>query len=272
MNKLSIITINYNDIIGLKKTYNSIVNQKNKNFEYIIIDGGSTDGSKEFIENNSSNIDYYISESDNGIYNAMNKGILAAKGEFVLFMNSGDYLYDDFMIEKIHQKLDSEYDIIYGDTIFKEKEKESHIKYPSTLSFHFFTYNNLCHQATFIKRKLFDEIFFYNENFKIVSDWEFFIYSICIKNTSYKHIDDIICYYDFEGISSNEKSKELIKKETQEVMNKYFSAFITDYKNLDIINDKRVKNILYIKKFKYPWKLLKGFSNILLFFLPKQTQ
>ncbi len=84
MAKISIITINYNDKIGLNKTIHSVVNQTYKDFEFLVIDGGSTDGSKELIEQHSSQINYWISEKDNGVYNAQNKGIKAATGEFVI--------------------------------------------------------------------------------------------------------------------------------------------------------------------------------------------
>ena len=90
--KLSVITINFNNKEGLAKTIVSVVGQTTRDFEWIIIDGGSTDGSMELIENNSEYISYYVSEPDKGIYNAMNKGIMASHGEYLLFLNSGDYL------------------------------------------------------------------------------------------------------------------------------------------------------------------------------------
>lgn len=272
MTKISIITINYNDKVGLEKTMQSVVNQVDNDFEYIVIDGNSADGSKEVLEKYNQQITYSLSEPDSGIYNAMNKGIRVAKGNYLLFLNSGDYLFDNDVISKVKKIIDGNYDIYYGNTIFKNKLKEEVIIYPEKLSFHFFTYNSLCHQATFIKKSLFESIFYYNESLKIISDWEFMIYAICKKNCSYKHINEFICYYDFEGVSSNENSKKIIKEERNAVMNKYFSAFIEDYKNLDIINSKRVKNLLHIMQFPIAWKFLKGFSNIMLLFLPKQKK
>ena len=270
MNKLSVVTINFNDKIGLEKTITSVIHQSYAYFEYIVIDGNSTDGSKELLENYGQYITYSLSEPDSGIYNAMNKGIKVANGEYLLFLNSGDYLVDNDVLTRVGQFIDGTYDLYYGDAIFKDNINEQIVKYPNKLSFHFFTYNNLCHQATFIKKSLFETVFYYNENFKIISDWEFLIYAICIKNCTYKHIDEIICYYDFEGISSKDNSKDLIAKETKIVMNNYFSAFIEDYKIIEEFASKRVKNLIYIKKFPLAWKILKGFSNIILLFLPKQ--
>jgi glycosyltransferase involved in cell wall biosynthesis len=96
--KLSIITINYNNSIGLKKTIESVVSQSCSEFEFIVIDGGSQDVSKEIIELHQSKINYWVSEKDKGIYHAMNKGIRASSGEYILFLNSGDVLLDDVEI------------------------------------------------------------------------------------------------------------------------------------------------------------------------------
>lgn len=100
MTKISIITINYNDKIGLSKTINSVLNQSWQKFEFIVIDGGSNDGGLEVIEQFKDKIDYWVSEPDKGVYNAMNKGIKVAKGEYLIFMNSGDTFYDDQVLEK----------------------------------------------------------------------------------------------------------------------------------------------------------------------------
>ena len=95
--KLTIITINYNNKEGLIKTFESVKKQTWSEFEFFVIDGGSTDGGKELIERNSQ-IDYWVSEKDSGVYNAMNKGIRKATGEYVIFMNSGDFFYDEFVL------------------------------------------------------------------------------------------------------------------------------------------------------------------------------
>src|SRR5688572_27521016 len=100
MPKISIITINYNNLDGLKRTVDSVVNQTWQEFEYIVIDGGSTDGSGAYIESKSKHFHYWVSEPDKGIYNAMNKGIVKATGEYLLFLNSGDHFFNDTVLEK----------------------------------------------------------------------------------------------------------------------------------------------------------------------------
>lgn len=267
--KISIITINFNNNEGLIKTIGSVINQTYKDFEYIIIDGNSNDGSKETLEKHNLDIDYWVSEPDSGIYNAMNKGIRAAKGDYLLFLNSGDWLYSSDVLAIGSNSINGIFDIYYGNAIFKSIENEIVVNYDQKISFKFFLDNNFCHQATFIKKKLFDYIFFYNENLKIVSDWEFFIYSVCIANVSIKHLDIIISYYDYNGISSKNENNDIILVERQQVFDKYFSKFLNDYKPEKEIPNKSLQKILYIKQHKIAWKLLKGFSNILLLFLPK---
>ena len=137
--KISIITINHNNKIGLEKTIESVLNQNHSAFEYIIIDLGSKDGSIELINNNSRYINYWIIEPDISIYNAMNKAIKLAKGEFVIFMDSGYIFYNKNVIEKVAPLLKNNYDIYYGDSyIIKHPFKEK-ITYPKILSFAFFT-------------------------------------------------------------------------------------------------------------------------------------
>jgi glycosyltransferase involved in cell wall biosynthesis len=272
MNKISVITINYNDKEGLKKTIDSVVNQSFKDFEFIIIDGGSNDGSVSIIEENKDEISYWVSEPDSGIYNAMNKGIKVATGEYLLFLNSGDWLYADDAIAKVNKFIDGLSDIYYGNAVFKFHKKDKIVKYEKAISFDFFANSSFCHQSTFINKKLFNEIFFYNEDLKIVSDWEFFIYAICIKNVSHKYMDLIVSNYDFGGISSKPENETLKLMEREIVLKKHFPMFIVDYKNRKELNSKRILNVFHIKKFPVAWKIFKGIITIFMFILPKEKK
>ena len=137
MPKISVITINYNNKEGLEKTIESVVNQSLQDFEYIVIDGNSTDGSQEILEKYTAKISHAVSEPDTGIYNAMNKGIKAATGEYILFLNSGDEFYATQSLEKAAEHLTGE-DIIYGN-LDVHGESNSFIKeYNAPLSFHYF--------------------------------------------------------------------------------------------------------------------------------------
>lgn len=268
--KISIITVNYNNKDGLKKTIDSVVNQTWKDFEFIIIDGNSNDGSKDIIQEYRHSISYALSEPDTGIYNAMNKGIKAANGNYLLFLNSGDILLDSNTLEKANELINGDYDIYYGDIVYDEIAKREIRTFPKKLNFNFFYLHNLSHQASFIKRSLFDDIFYYNEEFKIVSDWEFFIYAICNRNASYHHMNIVICIYDGTGLSSNLNNHKLMHEERSTTIARYFPLFAEDYEKLIELNSKRFKQFAHIKTHKVAWEILKGLMSLILLFLPKQ--
>ena len=224
MPKLSIITINYNNLEGLKRTLESVVNQTLQEFEYIVIDGGSTDGSLAYIESQNANIDYWISEPDTGIYNAMNKGIVKANGEYLLFLNSGDHLNDSTVLEKIHIHLKNKeivcFDIreIRGNSMWIKKS-------PQEITFsHMFRYT-IPHQSTFIRKSLFDIVGLYDENLKIVSDWKFFILAFSKYNATYIYVDDDFSTYYLDGISTHEHNLSQMLAEREYVFDSEFSIF-----------------------------------------------
>ena len=202
--KLSIITVNLNNRAGLQKTTESIVSQTFKDFEWIVIDGGSTDGSKELIEQYSDYITYWVSEPDKGIYNAMNKGIKAANGEYLLFLNSGDYLYDNRVLQTVFQGKQSA-DILYGYMLLDGCESYAHAAMMKPVLFWTdFIGNTLPHQASFIRRELFDKYGLYDESYKIASDMKFFVKAIVWEKSTYKFIPEKIAVFQAGGISSND--------------------------------------------------------------------
>ena len=235
MNKLSIITINYNNKAGLQLTFDSVFSQVYKDFEYIVIDGGSNDGGKELVEAHQDKIDYWVSEADKGIYNAMNKGIRAAKGEYVYFLNSGDTFCEDDTLSLVNDGIKVPLDFYYGD--LKLAGSADVIHCPDTLTFDYFYKWTLPHQTVFIRRALFDELFYYNEDIKIVSDWEFFICAICKYDASYKHLDLFIANYDMDGFSSNPLNREKFLNERTSCLKKHFGYFVDDHKELLILKE-----------------------------------
>lgn len=162
---VSIITVNYNNCKGLKKTLDSIKIQTSKDFEWIVIDGGSTDGSKELLEQNTDIISYWVSEKDNGIYHAMNKGIKVAKGDYLQFLNSGDSLADRDIIKRFCERNNTE-DVVYGNAIIVDGNdheiKEFHA--PDFVKFSYFYGHALNHQATFFSRRCFKDYLYNEEN------------------------------------------------------------------------------------------------------------
>ena len=169
---LSIITINYNNLEGLKKTMSSICEQSFTDFEYIVIDGGSTDGSAAYIESRQSDVDYWVSEKDDGIYHAMNKGIAQARGAYLQFVNSGDWLFNATIIERMIPHLKRS-DVIYGNLVKVFPDGSEVIdKGPKRkkINIDTFLWGTLNHGSAYIKAALFQKYGVYDEHLKIVSD------------------------------------------------------------------------------------------------------
>lgn len=244
--KLSVITINLNNKEGLEKTIESVILQTFTDYEFIIIDGESTDGSVDIIEKNKDKIAYWVSEKDTGVYNAMNKGIKEAKGEYLYFLNSGDMLVSNEVFEKIFED-DPHTDFVCG-SFFMEKagELEADRSYKEK-DWNFALYDLfsgfLCHQAFFIHRSNFEKYGLYSEKLRIVSDWKLFFEAIAIDHASvlYKDVDIVI--YNMEGISSTiggdkiykeklEVCRELLSEPTVNRLERLYyleqNSFITD--------------------------------------------
>ena len=217
--KLSIITVCLNNKAGLINTIKSVFSQTSKDYELIVIDGGSTDGSKEILEQYSSNIYYWVSEPDKGIYNAMNKGICAANGEYCIFMNAGDIFFDNNVVSRFINEKPAE-DILCGNIIFNLNGKPlKMIEAPREANVMFFMSASLPHQSSFIRTDLLKKNP-YDESYKIVSDFIFFFQAIILKSATYKKLDFFVSNSDFSGISNNQLSMLWSEKE------KYFETIL----------------------------------------------
>ena len=255
--RISIITINYNNLVGLKKTIESVVNQTWQEFEYLVIDGGSTDGSVAYLEHNKDLFAYWISESDKGVYHAMNKGIAKASGEYLLFLNSGDHLYNKRVLEYNH-KFISEKDIIYFNLEVIESAKKYIKEYPDILSFSYFVEDTLPHPATFINKMAFERTNLYKEEFKIVSDWKFFIDGVCKFNLSYKRINAVLSTFYIGGMSSDPINRSVKFNEIQQVLNNDYLPYIQDLEDV-LVHKLLVSNFRRSRIIKLLVKL--GFLN-----------
>lgn len=201
--KLSIITVNYNNNTGLQKTIQSVVDQSFEDYEHIIIDANSTDGSLDTILSYSQSINnhlaFWISEPDRGIYDGMNKGIKHAKGEYLYFLNTGDCLNKDVLRQIPFDGTP----YIYGDiTITYSHEKKETIKSPYPLDpVYLILEGTVCHQACFIHQSLFHRQL-YSTEYKIISDWIHIVQSVIFEGCPYKHIPVTITEYDGNGLST----------------------------------------------------------------------
>ena len=227
MIKLSIITICFNEKDRIEKTILSVINQKFRNYEFIVVDGDSTDGTKEIIEKYKENITVFISEKDRGIYDAMNKGISKSIGEYLLFLNGGDYLYSNDTLQEVFEKYNPVADIVYGNIILTSNGSIFKGKKPFLSNSLFLFIGSFAHQASFIKRELFINDGLYDDNFKIVGDQEFFAREIIKNKKKIIHIPVIISFYDNQNYSISE-DKNLSKERNREkmiVFKRYFNKF-----------------------------------------------
>lgn len=233
---LSIITINRNNASGLEKTISSVASQTCKDFEYIVVDGASTDRSVEVIRNHEVSFGgrlKWISEPDKGIYNAMNKGIKMASGDYLQFLNSGDCLMTDDVIDRMLKTLKAnDFPAIQYGNMIKEMPNGKLLKDKSfagkDIPFLAFYLGTLNHSPSFIKRLLFDKYGLYDESLKIVSDWKWFLQAIILCNEKPVYSDIDVTLFDMHGIS--ETNKALDKAERRQVLNELIpQAIITDY-------------------------------------------
>lgn len=253
--KISIITININNSVGLIKTIESVVSQSFKDFEYIVIDGASDDGSIDIIKQYSDKIAYWISEQDNGIYNAMNKGILQAQGKYCLFLNSGDTLYDRDVLQYIFSQ-NSTAEIINGDMLrvypngileLDKGQAFSRKQQNKELTLYDMFIGTINHSSSFIKKDLFGIYGLYDENFKIVSDWLFFLKVVGLNGIKVEYVDCIVSKFDMTGISNS--NQELLIKERQEaLMNTIPKHIFEDYK---FFNEIYCSHIVLQEKYNY---------------------
>ena len=276
--RLSIVTINYNNAEGLRKTLASVAAQTYCNIEHVIIDGGSTDSSvdaiKEYVLRNPNKDPFckhtiqWVSEKDNGIYNAMNKGLRKATGSYIEILNSGDVLAAPDVTDRMVRELEkNEYPaILYGNMLKSYDGK--HIINRDTCgermytpeSFLYFYKGTLNHDCAYIRRDLFDKYGFYNEEMKICSDWEWYVKAIAIggEKAVYTNID--VTIFDMNGVSeSHGKNAELIKKERREFLETILPATILhdyDMFAFPILQYQRLKKY-------HVWPLVHFFERIL---------
>lgn len=252
--KLSIITINYNNIEGLKRTINSVISQTWHDFEWIIIDGGSTDGSKEVIEQNKQHLSYWCSEPDKGIYDAMNKGIVKANGEYINFMNSGDgYASENILLNVFTQN--HEGDILYGDWIKVYGTKEEYMSFPIDYLHTEFLRRNICQQAIFYKTYMLKQKGF-DVTIEILADYARNV-ELAQSGVQFEYLPFVICRYDMNGISSSESNVEICKRDSEMINQLYPQWVVPLLAELDEYRNRRCV--------RYTLEIVDGKSKLLSF-------
>lgn len=250
---LSIVTINRNNAIGLEKTMRSVAAQTCKEFEYIVIDGASTDGSVEMVKNLEAEFKHlkWVSEPDTGIYNAMNKGLRMTSGDYIQILNSGDCLATPDVMERMLSALEKadKPSVLYGNMVkcfpdgrrwadksFEGREITMLDMYTGTLN----------HDPTYIRRDMFEKYGYYDESLKIVSDWKWYLQAIILGGEQPRYVDIDVTLFDMSGIS--ETNKDLDRAERKQVLEQLFpGAVLADYERYAFPME-QIKRLQ-----RYPW-------------------
>lgn len=220
--KISIITVVFNGVTTIEETIKSVIAQNCKESEYIIIDGGSTDGTLDIIRKYNQHISFWISEPDKGIYNAMNKGVIRANGEFIYFIGADDVFYDDKVLEKILPILIDNY-VFYGNVIFKNRN----ILYDGKFSSYKLATRNISHQSIFYPKEVLIKNKF-KEIYNIFADYELNIrlYS----RYQFKYVPILIALFDDSGASGSNTLDINFEKNRLRIIKKYFSSDVFIYR------------------------------------------
>ena len=258
----SIITVVYNDAANLEKTIQSVVNQTSRDFEYIVIDGGSKDGTLDIIRKYEKNINIWKSEADQGIYDAMNKGIKLAKGTYINFLNAGDSYFNSDVLRLISEQVQKKpsVQLLYGQAVrlSSESSKLKFIKGGKITTSNLFTSIPFCHQAIFYQTKLFQTIGLYDHSFRVTADYQWLIrYYNNRQSLDYMYYvnSNVVEYaeggYSFKNIHKAAKEKLRIAR----------TCFSKSYRPIGLL----AFSIFYLKSYGVEWlgklHLLEGYRH-----------
>jgi len=257
MPRVTIITVTFNAAATVEETLLSVFQQKFTDYEYWVVDGNSNDGTQEVVSQYTSRINF-ISEPDNGIYDAMNKGITKAKGEWIYFLNAGDTLYNDEVLSDIfNATIPKETELIYGNIRTKNHPSGSNYFQGSEVHLESFFYRvGLCHQATFTKLSAFEEIGVYaGAEYRILADQEWFVRFFLARKKAH-YMNTTIAYYEIVGESYNKRVQSY--EEHLKLVKKHFNYWVN------------FQNVIRSPWMKLKIKILQNFSNSPIYKLYRQ--
>jgi glycosyltransferase involved in cell wall biosynthesis len=238
--KISIITIVLNDETNIAKTIQSIINQKNKNIEYIIIDGKSKDNTIPIINQYKKHIDIFISEKDNGISDAFNKGIEVSTGDIIGFINSGDFLEDSSIYTIYNEFKKNNIDILYGKTQYWQNNKKMYT-YRANHKY-LKQFMSINHPSVFVKKDIYNKYGLFDKSYKYAMDYELML-RFYINNANFKYINKTLSNMSLGGIS--DKNWEKTYKESYLIRKKYIQNHLLYIKYIYQVTKRHISNNLY---------------------------
>lgn len=217
--KISVITVTYNALDGLRRTVKSVIGQQFDDYEFIVVDGAGADGTAYYLRSETTGVTRWVSEPDGGIYEAMNKGVRMAQGEYCIFMNAGDCFVDDKVMATMVPFLDGT-DLVTGNQINVSEQGRIDDYSPADGSFSLVNLlqSAVKHQSTFIRRTVLLK-HPYDESLRLVSDWKLFLELFLEGSVSYKTVNVNVCF--FFGGGATDKNRDLGKRERLKVLSGY---------------------------------------------------
>ncbi|CAI8311457.1 MAG: PGL/p-HBAD biosynthesis glycosyltransferase [Opitutia bacterium UBA7350] len=222
MAHFSIITVCLNAEREIRRTCESVVEQSFEDFEWIVVDGRSTDETMRILEEFRGKITSLISEKDNGIYDAMNKGLEKATGNYIVFMNGGDTFSSNKVLAKVASAPHA--DLLYGDIFFNEVGGKCE-KFPNKLGPEYLLKKMLSHQAIFYNRELFLKFGVFDTSYRIAADYDLHVRLLKLARVTHYHITEPLAVFDLTGMSSDPKFRAIRKKENHRVRKQYFPKY-----------------------------------------------
>ena len=243
--KISVITVCFNSDKTIEKTINSVINQNYKNIEYIIIDGGSTDDTIKIINQYRKNFSKFISEKDNGIYSAINKGIKLATGDIISVLHSDDFYFNEKVLSDVVNSfiINENLECLIGTTIMKKKLSENILRKYSPINFKkwmFYIGISPPHPSMFLKSLIYKKYGFYNENYQIAADFEFYLRLFLVNKINYKFTDSTYVVMNYGGKSTFSFKSNLVS--SKEI--------------LSSLKDNKIYNNWFLILLRFPVKLL----------------
>jgi glycosyltransferase involved in cell wall biosynthesis len=223
-NKISIITASLNAAPHIESAIESVAGQSYPRIEHVIIDGGSTDGTLQIIERHRDSVGYLVSEPDSGIYNAMNKGIKAASGDILFFLNADDRLCDDRVVADVMSVFNAspELEVVYGNLLWDLSGKMVRKRQPSSITRASLAGATILHQTVFAKRHVFEATGGFSEEYKVVSDYDWMMKVFIRDRCKYRYYDRDIAVMGTRGLSWTSTDWE---RERIQAMRAYFTTW-----------------------------------------------
>jgi glycosyltransferase involved in cell wall biosynthesis len=222
---ITVVTVVYNGVCSIEETIINIIQQTYSSLEYIIIDGGSTDGTLAVIEKYRDRISVIKSEPDLGLYDAMNKAMGIASGDFLIFMNSGDTFTTPLVLSNFAEKITDRYAVYYGDAYFIDKGKNSKTNYSFLANKFSIVFHNICHQTVFYPKSVY-QFERYDMIYRLFADWEYNI-RLMGKSVKFVHMNDYVACFELGGLSS--KQDEIFLKNRGKIVRNYLGIIVYIY-------------------------------------------